>query len=116
MISVLLVFVLFGVLQVAGLFFVRSIVASAASDGARFSASVGVDPATGGQRADLLIGQALGTRAAKRIHCQGRAEPDPASGLTMSVVTCTGTMPSIFLPIGALVELHVQAESLQERP
>jgi TadE-like protein len=114
MMSVLLVFVLFGVLQVAALVFVRSIVASAASEGAHYAGGVGVDPGDGGARAAELIRQAFGSKAATRVHCSGRSAADPATSVRTATVVCDGRITSIFLPIGALVELHVHAESFAE--
>jgi Flp pilus assembly protein TadG len=60
MISILLVFLLFAVLQVAALFYVRSVAAAAASDGARYAANADIDPSAGGSRASAAIGQGLG--------------------------------------------------------
>ena len=60
MMSVLLVFLLFAVLQVAVYFYARNIVAASAADAARYAANAGVDPASGGPRADALIRTATG--------------------------------------------------------
>jgi hypothetical protein len=57
MISVLLVFLLFAVLQVAVFFHMRNIVAASAADGARFAAAAGVHYARGGFGASSLVGK-----------------------------------------------------------
>jgi len=57
MISVLLVFLLFSVLQVAVFCYVRNVVAASPVDGARFAAAAGVDYARGGFRASDLVGK-----------------------------------------------------------
>jgi len=116
MISVLLVFLLFAVLQVAALFYVRSVVASAAADGARYGANADVDPAAGGARASTLIGRGLGTGMARRLPCEGGQVIDEASGLVTAEVRCQGRIRSVFVPIGALVDIKVSGQSLKDAP
>ncbi|MGX7680855.1 TadE family protein [Jatrophihabitans sp. DSM 45814] len=116
MVSVLLIFMLFGVLQVAALLYVRSVVSAAASDGARYGADSGVDPSAGGPRASDLITEALSPGLARRIPCVGSAITDPATGVDTAKVTCRGDIRSIFLPVGALVSIDVSGQSLRERP
>ena len=83
MISVLLVFLLFSVLQVAVFCYVRNIVAASAADGARFAAAAGVDYARGGFRASDLVGKGLTEGVARNVPCVGRPGADPASGLPL---------------------------------
>lgn len=116
MISVLLVFLLFAVLQVAAVFYVRSVVAAAAADGARYAANASVDPAAGGPRASTLIGRGLGTGMARRLPCTGGQVIDPASGLVTAEVRCQGRIRSVFVPIGALVNIDVSGQSLKDAP
>jgi Flp pilus assembly protein TadG len=59
MISVLLVFLLFSVLQVAVYCYVRNVVAASPADGARFAAAASVDYVRGGFRASDLVGKVL---------------------------------------------------------
>jgi hypothetical protein len=115
MISVLLVFLLFAVLQVAAYFYVKSIAAASAADGARYGANAGLDPGVGGPRASLLIGQALSPTMAQRLPCAGEQATDAASGLVTARVRCRGQITSIFLPIGAFVTIDVSGQSLKER-
>lgn len=114
MISVLLVFLLFAVLQVAAVLYVRSVVAAAAADGARYAANASVDPAAGGPRASNLIGRGLGTGMARRLPCAGDQLIDPASGLVTAEVRCQGQIRSMFVPIGALVDIDVSGQSLKD--
>jgi Flp pilus assembly protein TadG len=116
MISVLLVFLLFAVLQVAAYFYVKSIVSAAASDGARYGANAGLDPAVGGDRANLLVSQALSTRMSQRLPCAGDQTVDTASGMVAARVKCHGQIKSIFFPVGAFVTIDVTGRSLKERP
>ena len=114
MISVLLVFVLFAVLQVAVYSYVRNVVAASAADGARFAAAAGVDYARGGLRASDLVGQGLTDGVARDVPCVGRPGADPASGLPLAIVQCAGRIRSVFLPIGALLRIDVTSSVLKE--
>ena len=116
MISILLVFLLCAVLQVAAVFFTRSVVLAAATAGARYGANSQVDVAAGGPRASQQIEQALSASMAKQIPCTGDQAADPGSGLVVAEVHCRGRISSIFYPIGALVNIEVTARSLKEHP
>jgi len=114
--SVLLVMLLFGVLQVAALFYVRSVAASAAADGARYAANAGVSPQAGAERASALLGRALSPGMVRRLPCTGDVVADADSGLLTAQVRCRGTISSVFLPIGALVRVEVSGQSLKDGP
>ena len=114
MITVLLVFLLFSVLQVAVFFYVRNIVAASAADGARFAAAAGVDYARGGFRASDLVGRGLTPGVARDVPCAGRPGADGASGLPLVVVQCAGHIRSVFLPIGSLLRIDVTSRVLKE--
>jgi Flp pilus assembly protein TadG len=114
--SVLLVMLLFAVLQVATLFYVRSVAASAAADGARYAANAGVSAQAGGERATTLLSQALGARMARRLPCSGALVAEAGSGLTTAEVRCRGTIKSAFVPIGSLVTVDVSGQSLKDDP
>jgi hypothetical protein len=116
MISVLLVFLLFAVLQVAAYFYVKSIVSAAASDGARYGANASLDPAVGGDRANLLVGQALSPQMSQRLPCVGDQTVDAASGLVAARVNCHGQIRSIFFPVGAFITIDVTGRALKEGP
>ena len=114
--SVLLVMLLFAVIQVAALFYVRSVTASAAADGARYAANAGVPPQAGGERAAALLAQALGSGMARRLPCAGGLVAEAGSGLVTAEVRCQGTIRSVFLPIGALLKVDVSGQSLKDDP
>ncbi|HJQ02052.1 MAG TPA: TadE/TadG family type IV pilus assembly protein [Jatrophihabitans sp.] len=116
MISVLLVLLLFAVLQVAALFYVRSVTAAAAADGARYAANADVDPAAGGPRASMLIAHGIGSRMSDQLPCQGQTVSDPGSQLLAAEVHCQGRIRSLLLPIGAFVRVDVTARSLKDPP
>src|SRR4051794_30066432 len=60
LISVLLIFLLFAVLQVAVFCYARNIVSASAADAARYAAAAGMPASAGKQRAEELIAQGLG--------------------------------------------------------
>lgn len=114
MISALLVMLLFAVLQIAAVFYVRSVAAAAASDGARYAANADVDPAAGGQRASTVLRNGLGAGMAQSLPCTGAPVVDGATGLQTARVECTGQIRSMFLPIGMFVRIKVTGQSLKE--
>jgi Flp pilus assembly protein TadG len=114
MMSVLLVFLLFAVLQVAVYFYARNIVAASAADAARYAANAGVDPASGGPRADELIRTGIGAAEGSRIPCQGRTTTDAASGLTVATVHCRGRLKLTFLPLELPLWIDVTTSALKE--
>jgi Flp pilus assembly protein TadG len=114
LVTILLVLLLFAVLQITALLYVRSIVSSAAADGARYAANAGVDPAAGGDRANELISRSTGGGLAHAVQCSGEPGRDPVSGLVTARVRCHGQIRSILLPIAALVTIDGLGESLKE--
>lgn len=115
MISVLLVVLLLGVVQVAVYFYVRNIVAASAAAGARFAAAAGVDPRAAGARAQRLIATGVDSRDASAMHCTGRAARDSASGLATTEVHCKGRLRLLFLPLPAPLSIEVRSSVLTER-
>ncbi len=116
LVSLLLIILLLGVLQVAALFYVRSVTGAAAADGARYAANADVTPAAGAERAADLLGHGLGAPTASGIACTGGLVSEPESGLVVAQVRCRGRIRSVLLPIGAFVRIDVSARSLKERP
>jgi Flp pilus assembly protein TadG len=116
MISVLLIFLLFAVLQVAILLYVRTIVAASAADGARYAASSNVAASAGADRATTEVSKSLSGLVARSVPCAGSISADPVSGLQTTVVHCSGTIKSIFLPLASVVRIDVTARSLTEPP
>ncbi|PZS16361.1 MAG: pilus assembly protein TadE [Pseudonocardiales bacterium] len=114
LISVLLVFLLFAVLQVAVYCYVRNIVAASAADAARYAANAGVDPAAGGQRAGELIREGIGAGQAGLIPCRGSTATDSTSGLAVATVHCRGRLKVTFLPLDLPLRIDVTSSSLKE--
>jgi len=114
LISVLLLMLLFGLLQVALLFYARSVTAAAAADGARYGANADQSPAAGAARARTLIARGLGTGMSHRLGCTGTALTD--AGVEVAQVRCAGRISSVFAPIGAFVRIDVAARSVRDQP
>jgi Flp pilus assembly protein TadG len=114
LISVLLIFLLFAVIQVAVYYYVRNIVAASAADGARYAAASGVGPGAGGPRADRLIADGLTASAAADIRCAGKPAVDAASGLRVATVHCRGPLRVLFLPLQLPVTIDVTSSVLEE--
>jgi hypothetical protein len=115
MMSVLLLMLLFGVVQVAAYFYVRNIVAAGAADGARYAGNDGIAVADGANRASMLIRQAAAASIARDIDCRGSDGEDPASGLVEAVVRCRGPVTLTFLPLAMPLTVDVTARSVKER-
>lgn len=113
--SVLLIMLLFGVLQVAVYFYARNVVAASAADAARYAAAETVDPRAGGPRAEQLIGHGLTAVGAAAIRCRGTPARDPVSGLETSNVQCRGRIHALFLPFDLPLTIDVHASALKER-
>lgn len=115
LISVLLVFLLLGVLQTAVYFYARNVAAASAADAARYAAAAGVDPAAGGGRAERLVRAGLDDGDASAIRCTGSAGVDAVSGLATATVHCAGRLRLLFLPIHFPLAIDVTSAALKER-
>ena len=116
LITVLLLMLLFAVLQVAAVYYVRSVAGASAADGARYAANANVDPAEGARRASDEIGHGLGGALAGGLPCAGEVVPDPASDLRIARVHCRGRIRSLLLPLGGFVEIRVTGQSFKDQP
>ncbi len=114
LISVLLVFLLFAVLQVAVFFYARNIVSASAADAARYAAAAGVSTDAGGQRARILIAQGLGSAGASGIRCTSASAIDPGSGLPIATVHCTGHVRALLAPIELPLRIDITTSALRE--
>ena len=114
LVSVLLVLLLFAVLQVALYFYVRTISAASAADGARYASVAGRPDSDGGHRAAQLLAQGASVGVARGISCQGVRDRDAASGYQVTSVRCHGHIRSVFAPLGGLIGIDVAAHSLKE--
>ncbi|MDP9239732.1 MAG: pilus assembly protein [Actinomycetota bacterium] len=113
LVSVLLMMLLLGVLQVGVYLHVRNVVAASAAEGARYGANADIDPAAGGSRATEIIGRSLGARTAAEVPCGAAAEPGP-DGAELVAVKCRGALPVFFAPLGRLLTMKVTARALKE--
>lgn len=113
LISVLLVLLLFGVLQVAVYFYARNIVAASAADAARYAAAAGVPPSAGAARAEQLIRDGLG---GADITCTSGPGTDAPTGLPVTTVRCTGTVRALLAPVDIPLHLDVRSSALKETP
>jgi Flp pilus assembly protein TadG len=113
--SVLLVMLLLGVVQVAVFFYARNVAAASAADGARFASAEGLDPRAGGLRAEQLISERLDDSDAAGITCTGALGKDVESGLRLATVECRGQLHLLFLPIPVPPTIDVRSSALQER-
>ncbi|MGI8880458.1 MAG: TadE/TadG family type IV pilus assembly protein [Jatrophihabitans sp.] len=114
MVTVLLVLLFFGVLQVAAYLYVRNVVSASVADAARYVSASGVDPGVAGARVEELISRSLTPGVAHSLRCTGAAVRDQSSGLDEVVVECHGRLRTSFLPIGRFLSIDVTAHVLKE--
>jgi len=112
MISVLLVLLLFGVLQVGVYFYARNIIAASAADAARYAAASGATPAAGDARAEQLIADGLGS--ADGITCTTARSTDPQTRLPVTTVHCIGTVKALFAPVRIPLRIDITSAALTE--
>ena len=111
--SVLLLMLLFGVLQIAVYFYARNVAAASAADAARYASTVGVPAGAGRARAELLIREGLDSRDASAITCT--SVRDVRYGLPATTVTCTGDVPLFFSPLRTPLSITVRSSVLKEQ-
>jgi len=112
-VSVLVVVLLLAVLQVAVYVHVRNVVTASAQEGARFAANADVDSALGAARTVEVVGQATSEQTAEGLVCTSTEEVDP-TGLTLVVVRCSGSVPSLLADLGNLLPLEVTGRAIKE--
>ena len=113
MVSVLIVVLLLAVLQVAVYVHVRNVVTASAQEGARFAANADVDSSLGAARTVDVVGEATSQQTAAGLTCTSTEETDP-SGLTVVVVRCSGSVPSLLADLGSLLPLEVTGRAIKE--
>jgi Flp pilus assembly protein TadG len=113
LVSVLIVTVLLAVLQVAVYVHVRNVVTASAQEGARFAANADVDSGVGAARTVEIVGQATSTRTARGLTCTSTEDVD-TTGLTLVVVRCAGSVPSLLAGLGNLLPLEVTGRAVKE--
>ncbi|MGY2127454.1 TadE/TadG family type IV pilus assembly protein [Blastococcus sp. SYSU DS0617] len=113
LVSLLIVALLLAVLQVAVYAHVRNVVTASAQEGARFAANADVDSALGAARTVEVVARATTRRTAEGLACTSAEETDP-SGLTLVVVRCSGSVPSLISALGNLLPLEVTGRAVKE--
>ena len=115
LVSLLIVMLLLAVLQVAVYVHVRNVVTASAQEGARYAANVDVDSGAGAARTLEVIGRATSEQTAKGMACSSTEEAD-GTGLTLVVVRCSGSVPSLLAALGSLLPLDVTGRAVKEMP
>jgi len=113
LVSLLIVALLLAVLQVAVYAHVRNVVTASAQEGARFAANADVDSSLGAARTVEVVARATNQRTAEGLACTSVEETDP-TGLTLVVVRCSGSVPSLISVLGNLLPLEVTGRSVKE--
>ena len=113
LVSVLIVTVLLAVLQVAVYVHVRNVVTASAQEGARFAANADVASAVGAARTVEIVGRATSARTARSLTCTSTEDVD-TTGLTLVVVHCAGSVPSLLAGLGNLLPLEVTGRAVKE--
>jgi Flp pilus assembly protein TadG len=113
LVSVLIVVLLLAVLQVAVYVHVRNVVTASAQEGARYAANVDVDSSLGAGRTVEVIAGATSEQTAQGLACTSAEEVD-ASGLTLVVVRCSGSVPSLLADLGNLLPVEVTGRAVKE--
>ncbi len=113
-VSVLIVALLLAVLQVAVYVHVRNVVTASAQEGARYAANADVASDQGAARTVDIVSRATSSRTARGLACSSGEEAEPGSGLTLVVVRCSGSVPSLLPALGNLLPLSVTGRSVKE--
>ena len=114
LVSVLILGLLLAVLQVAVYVHVRNVVTASAQEGARFAANADVPSDLGAPRTVEIVGRATSEQTAEGLACSSAEEVEPGSGLTLVVVRCEGSVPSLVPALGNLLPLSVTGRSVKE--
>ena len=113
MVSILIVTLLLAVLQVAVYAHVRNVVTASAQEGARYAANADVASSDGAARTVDVVARATSAETARGLSCTSAEEVD-ASGLTLVVVRCSGSVPSMLAALGNLLPLEVAGRAVKE--
>ena len=113
LVSLLIVALLLAVLQVAVYVHVRNVVTASAQEGARYAANADVDSSYGAARTVQIVGRATSEQTAGGLACTSVEEPHP-TGLTLVVVRCSGSVPSLFAALGNLLPVEVTGRAVKE--
>lgn len=113
LVAILLLMLLLGIVQVAIYLHVRNVATASAAEGARYAANADVDPAQGAARTDAVLRRGVGAETAARLSCTG-GQLAGADGVVLSTVSCAGTLPVFFAPLGSVLPIRVSARAVEE--
>jgi Flp pilus assembly protein TadG len=113
LVSLLIVMLLLAVLQIAVYVHVRNVVTASAQEGARYAANADVDSTAGAGRTVEVVARATSEQTAQGLACTSAEEID-ATGLTLVVVRCSGSVPSLLAALGNLLPLEVTGRAVKE--
>ena len=113
LVSVLVLALLLAVLQVAVYVHVRNVVTASAQEGARYAANADVDSALGAARTVQVVARATSVRTAEGLACTSGEQTDP-TGLTLVVVRCSGSVPTLFAALGNLLPVQISGRAVKE--
>jgi Flp pilus assembly protein TadG len=113
LVSVLIVGLLLAVLQVAVYVHVRNVVTASAQAGARYAANADVPSGAGAPRTVEIVADATSAQTARGLTCASGEEID-GTGLTLVVVRCSGSVPSLLATLGNVLPLEVTGRSVKE--
>jgi Flp pilus assembly protein TadG len=111
LVGALLLFVMFGVIQVGLVLHARNVLAADAAEGARHAASLSVPVSSGATLAEELARRSV-PGAGDGLTCTSR-ETAGAGGLQLAEVTCTADLHLAFVPMSS-VHVTVTGRSLKE--
>jgi Flp pilus assembly protein TadG len=111
LVSLILVPLVLGIIQVALVMYVRTTLAAAATEGARYAATVDRDPAAGVDRTRQQIDGALAARFASGV----TAREEQVGGLRTVVVRVHAVVPALGL-WGPAVGIDVAGHGVEEFP
>jgi Flp pilus assembly protein TadG len=110
LVSLVLVPLVLGVIQVGLVLHVRNTLASAATEGARYGATIDRGPADAAARTRAQVGDAISARFAREVS----ARREDVGGVATVVVTVHAVVPPLGL-WGPGVDLSVEGHGVQEQ-
>lgn len=113
MVSVMLLFLLFGILQVAVYLHVRNAVSAAAAEGARVAANEDRGLVDGIAVTQDLVANGLSQDVSDSLDCTHSGE-DNVNGRPVVVVNCTASVPVVFGLMGSLPLVDVTGRAMDE--
>ena len=113
LVGVLVIALLLAVLQVAVYVHLRNVLVASAQEGARYAANADVPASVGADRTLEVVASATSRQTARGLTCTSGEETDE-TGLTLVVVRCSGSVPSLFAALGDLLPLEITGRAVEE--